>query len=86
MGALERCEIVVVPADQIRRHRQQLEIRALQRRRLIGARERLVGIRPGAPLVAGTASFELAGRMGAGALRVASIEWAHPLASDRRRT
>ena len=38
MGAIERPQIVVVPADQIRRHRQQLEILTSQRSRLIGER------------------------------------------------
>ena len=85
MGTLERPQIVVVPTDQIRRHRQQLEILASQRSRLIGERERLVGIGPGPPPVARTAPFELADHLRGTAVRVGLIEWAHALRSDRRR-
>ena len=46
MCALERTQIVFVAPQQIRRHGQQLEIFTGEGRRLIGARERLVGIGP----------------------------------------
>lgn len=36
MGTLERVQIILVPTDQIRRHRQQLEILTSQSGRLIG--------------------------------------------------
>jgi hypothetical protein len=46
MCALERAQILFVATDQIRRQRQQLEILTDEGRGLIGARERIVGIRP----------------------------------------
>ena len=62
MGTLERPQIVIVATDQIRRHREQLEILTSERSRLIGERERLVGIGPGPPPVMLTAPFERADR------------------------
>ena len=60
MGALERLQIVIVSTDQVRRHRQQLEILASQRSRLISEGQRLVGIGPGPSPVVLPAPFELA--------------------------
>ena len=77
MGTFKRLQIVVVPADQIRRHGQQLEILAAQSGCLIGCRERAVGIGPGPPLVALTAPFEFAAHARAAAVGAALIEVAH---------
>jgi hypothetical protein len=83
MGALERPHILIVATDQIGGHGQKLEIVAAQRRRLVGARERLIGIGPGPPPVMRTAPFERADSVRSGRGRLASIELAHPLSSDR---
>ena len=80
MGTFERLQIIVVPTDQIRRHRQQLEILALQSGRLIGGRERPVGIGPGAPPVMLTAPFELAEPGRSSGVRIALLEVAHHIA------
>ena len=58
MGAFEYSHIVVVPADQVRRHRQQLEISSRQRCRPIGARQRPECTRPFLPLVVRATAFE----------------------------
>ena len=38
VGAIERIQIFVVSTDQVRRHRKPLEVRAVERRLLIGER------------------------------------------------
>jgi hypothetical protein len=83
MGALERPQILIVATDQVGRHGQKLEIVAAQRRRLVGAREGLIGIGPGPPPVVRTAPFDLADPIRNRRGRLASIELAHPLSSDR---
>ena len=60
MGTFQRPQIIIVPTDQIGRHRQQLEILAFQSGRLIGCRERPVGVGPGAPPVMLAAAFKFA--------------------------
>ena len=63
--------------NQIRRHRQQLEIVAAQSGRLIGCRERAVGIAPGAPPVMLAALFKVAKHGPISDARIALIEVAH---------
>ena len=85
MGTFKRLQIILVPTDQIRRHRQQLEILAFQSGRLIGCRERPVGIGPGAPPVMLTAPLELAEHGRISGVRIGLIEVAHPRSLRRRR-
>ena len=59
VGAFKRLEVFVVPADQICRHRQQLEILGAQRRFLIGERKRAVRVSPCPTLVTSPAAFEV---------------------------
>lgn len=58
MGALERRQKLVGPADQIRRSRQQFEIHDIEWSFLIGERERPEGCRPGPASVGLATAFE----------------------------
>jgi hypothetical protein len=60
VGSFECTEVVIVAADQVRRHRKPFEILRCQRRFLIGERKRLVSFCPGTMLVAVTGLIELA--------------------------
>jgi hypothetical protein len=51
MGTFEDAQVVVVPAGQVRRHRQQLKVRGRQWCDSVGARERLERGDPLPPLV-----------------------------------
>ena len=65
MGALEAAHVVVVATEHVGRRRQQLEVLRSQRSRLVGARQRLVGVGPRPPVVGLTAPFELIDGSGA---------------------
>ena len=63
MGALQVAQVLVVVADHVGRGRQQLEVLRSQWGRLIGIRQRLVGVPPRPPRVGLTALFELVHRV-----------------------
>ena len=64
VGAIKCAQIIIVPADQIRRCRQQFEILNSQGCRAIGEQERMVGIGPGTLPTGLTAPFEFAEGVG----------------------
>ena len=59
MGTLQAAHVLVVATEHVRRRRQQLKVPRLQRPRLIGAGQRLVGVPPRPPRVRLTAACEL---------------------------
>ncbi len=59
IGTLQVAQAVVVAAEHEGRRCEQLEVLRSQRSRLIGARQRLVGVHPRAPCVGFAASSEL---------------------------
>ena len=59
VGALERLEVVIVPADKVCRERKQLQIPGLKRTFLIDLRERLERLRPGPPLIGYAGAIEV---------------------------
>ncbi len=77
VGAFEGPQVVVVPADQIRRHRQQLEIAWRQIGGLIGARQHLKGVGPFPPLVVLATAFEAIGAVRATLGRITGAGLAH---------
>jgi hypothetical protein len=64
VGALERLEVILIPANQICRHCQQFEILSTQRCFLVRTQERLVGVGPGPVLIGSTGEIEVAARVG----------------------
>jgi hypothetical protein len=63
VGALEGAHVIVVAPEHERGGREQLEVVDSERRPLVGARERFVGLEPPAPRVGVTSPLELAGRI-----------------------
>ena len=60
VGSFERLEIILVLADQVSGHRQQVEVLGSQRHFLVGAQERLVSVGPSALLIVFTGEIEFA--------------------------
>jgi hypothetical protein len=82
MGTFKRPGIIIVSTDQIRRHRQTLEILGFRRRRLIGQRERLVGIGPCPPPVGLATPLNYPRHVRGAAARAALVETTHALCSN----
>src|SRR5918996_1191670 len=59
MSALQEAQVLVVPAEHVGGRREELEVLGPERSRLVGVRERLVGVLPGAPLVRGAAPLQV---------------------------